>query len=150
MTTAGPLVLDTNVIVHLLRGKEQAIAIQAAVDLSAAVNLTCRVVVGECLSLARRLRWGQPKVEALRALLAKLVIIEISGDAVLTKYAELDQLTLEAGRKMGKNDLWIAATTSAAGATLVTGDGDFDLLATAGQLRRILIPQAAHKDDLSR
>lgn len=32
---------------------------------------------------------------------------------------------------MGKNDLWIAATASVTGATLLTTDGDFDHLESA-------------------
>jgi tRNA(fMet)-specific endonuclease VapC len=34
-------------------------------------------------------------------------------------------------RNMGKNDLWIAATTAALGATLITTDQDFDHLLPA-------------------
>lgn len=145
--STGPLVLDTNIVVHLLRGKAQAAAIQQAADLNAAPNLTSRVVVGECMSLAHRLGWGAPRVERMHSLLGKLIIVEISPDAVLAKYAEFDALSLDAGRKMGKNDLWIAACTAAVGGVLVTGDDDFGVLAEAGLLNWIHVAAASMKED---
>ena len=43
---------------------------------------------------------------------------------------------------MGKNDLWIAATAKATGATLLTTDKDFDHL-YPGQINRIYIDPAS-------
>jgi hypothetical protein len=42
---------------------------------------------------------------------------------------------------MTENDLWIAASAAAAGATLVTCDGDFNDLAAVGKLQRIYVAQ---------
>lgn len=42
--------------------------------------------------------------------------------------ALISQAHPEGARNMGKNDLWIAASAKAAGATLLTTDGDFDHL----------------------
>lgn len=145
--STGPLVLDTNIVVHLLRGKSQAAAIQAAVDLTSSPNLTSRVVVGECLSLARRLAWGAPRMERMRSLLGRLIVVEISSEAVLDKDAEFDELALDSGRKMGNNDLWIAACTAAVGGVLVTGDDDFNVLVMAGKLSWVHILDAAMKED---
>ena len=41
---------------------------------------------------------------------------------------EIDGFSRRQGIKMGKNDLWIAATAQVSGATLLTTDMDFDHL----------------------
>ena len=43
-------------------------------------------------------------------------------------YADIDAYCEAHGRKLGKNDLWIAATSAVAKAHLLTADKDFDLL----------------------
>ena len=46
----------------------------------------------------------------------------------MTAYAEIDAYCESIGQSMGKNDLWIAASTLAIGGTLITTDSDFDRL----------------------
>lgn len=41
---------------------------------------------------------------------------------------------------MGKNDVWIAATTKVAGATLLTTDNDFDHLSATSPLHAAGMP----------
>jgi tRNA(fMet)-specific endonuclease VapC len=58
------------------------------------------------------------------------VTVDINDAQVIDAYARIDaQSQKPLGRKMGKNDLWIAATTHVSGATLMTTDADFDHLA---------------------
>jgi tRNA(fMet)-specific endonuclease VapC len=64
----------------------------------------------------------------LEQLLENLVTVDISSNEVLNAYAELDAYSESNGRRMEKNDLWIAATAKVAGATLLTADRDFDFL----------------------
>ncbi len=87
------VVLDTNVLVHLLRNKATGQRIEKKYNLSQRRErpLICIVTVGEIMSLARLGNW-------------------------------LDAI------KMGKNDLWISATTAVTGAVLLTSDKDFDPL----------------------
>jgi len=47
---------------------------------------------------------------------------------VIQEYARLDHESRNIGRRMGKNDLWIAAVASVQGAVIVTTDEDFDHL----------------------
>lgn len=91
MKLAGKqLVLDTNILLHLLRGRKAAEFIEREYGISARIDL--------------------------------------SG------------VTL--GVKMGKNDLWIAATTLVVGGVLLTTDADFDHLAPTGvEVERILEDQ---------
>jgi len=87
------------------------------------------VSVGELGALAKKLGWGQRKQAHLMDLVRELVVVDINSRQVLESYAELSHWTERRGQKMGQqNDLWIAATAKATGATLVTTDKDFDPL----------------------
>jgi predicted nucleic acid-binding protein len=81
--------------------------------------------------------------------------VDLNKDAILNHYAALDTWTH--GRTLGdtkrpdppkpamsmkQNDLWIAATAVATGATLVTTDKDFDHL-NGLWLERVLVDQSA-------
>lgn len=71
---------------------------------------------------------GATKVAALKQITEQLVIVDVRNQTVLEKYAQIDAFLVRNGRKIGDNDVWIAATTAAAGATLLTCDKDFDPL----------------------
>ena len=128
---APSYLLDTNVLVHLIRDDATGRTIDGRFRLS--TNLTrsviCVVTAGELLSLARQLGWGGRKRAAMRALLDDLIVADVNRPDVLDAYAELDYLSRRAGRTPGKNDLWIAAVARASGMTLLTTDKDFDHLA---------------------
>lgn len=130
MATASAYLLDTNILVHLIRGNAVGLAIDAHFGLRGALNrcVVSVVTVGEMYALARKYDWGPAKQDALRKLLAELVWVDINHPDILTAYGELDALSDRAGRRMGKNDLWIAATAKVSGAILLTTDGDFDHL----------------------
>lgn len=134
------ILLDTNIVVELVRWKGAGQAIDAAHRLTARQDspLICGVTLGETQSLARHWGWGIEKTSKLRALLRRLVVIDIELDIVVQRYAEIDQQSRAVGRNMGKNDVWIAAAAVAADAVLLTGDHDFDHLVDAGVLRREL------------
>ena len=131
--------LDTNIIVLNLQKKPLAYQIRDELGLDDAGNDTYLSVVsiGEITSLALQNKWGQARLAAIDTYLSNFVILDINVQAVLDRYAETDafsQNRLSGGplgtsaRNMGKNDLWIAATTSVIGATLITTDRDFDHL----------------------
>ena len=82
------------------------------------------VTVGEMNSLARKWGWGANKLAALDQMLGQVVWVDISHPDILSAYGELDDVSDQAGRPMGKNDLWIAATAKVSGLTLLTTDFD--------------------------
>lgn len=95
------------------------------------------VTVGEIQSIARRNKWGKAKLMLLNEILGELVIADINSEDVIDLYAEIDTFSqgkLDAktlnysARNMGKNDLWIAATTAALECPLLTTDKDFQHL----------------------
>ena len=132
------ILLDTNVLIHLVRGNELGRRIDADHQLLGRADrpIISVVTIGETLSLARQFNWGQAKAEKLRELLREFPVVDINSEPVLTLYAELDHFSRSNGRRMGKNDVWIAACAVATDAWLLTCDQDFDVLADAGRVRR--------------
>jgi predicted nucleic acid-binding protein len=122
--------LDTNILVHLIRWKTVGQTIDAAFGLLGSLNQSAIsvVTVGEMHSLVRKWRWGASKIDQLEKLLDELVWIDINRPDILKTYGELDHLTNRAGCPMGKNDVWLAATAKVSGMKLLTTDGDFDHL----------------------
>jgi predicted nucleic acid-binding protein len=127
--TTGYL-LDTNVVLALIRANSLGQCIDQQYGLRAALNrsMICIVTVGEMLSLVRQFNWGQAKREELQSLLNEIVWLDINHPDILDAYGEIDHASLQQGRKLGKNDAWIAATAKVTGATLLTTDPDFDHL----------------------
>jgi predicted nucleic acid-binding protein len=106
-------------------------------------NIIISVVTkAEMESFALQNQWGTKKTEKLEKLLENITVIDInqSDNTLLSKYSQVDSFSKGKGvdkegvklsgsaRKMGKNDLWIAATASALDISLITTDGDFDHL----------------------
>ena|SRR5260370_223523 len=142
MTLANSYLLDTNILVYLIRGKAVGQAIETNFGLRGGLTrcVISVVTVGEMYSLARKWKWGTKKLDQLRGLLDQLTWIDINRPAILDAYGELDDVMNRAGRPMGKNDVWIAATAKVSGMTLLTTDGDFDHL-HPGHLSRIRVDE---------
>lgn len=123
-------VLDTNVVVQLLRWNEIGRRIDARFGLLASPMppMISAVSLGEARSLARQWSWGAEKVAHLHALLLRFVVVDIRTEPVVARYVEIDHGSRTLGRKMNQNDLWIAAAAAATSATLLTTDRDFDHL----------------------
>jgi predicted nucleic acid-binding protein len=89
--------------------------------------VTCAIAWGETLFGLARLPAGRSrdKIEAGVAFVsARVICREVPVDAA-DFYADLKYSQQRLGLSLGENDLWIAATAKALGATLVTHDGDF-------------------------
>jgi tRNA(fMet)-specific endonuclease VapC len=132
VTVAGHdlLILDTNVLIHVIRDNRMGNRIQEELDLRGREErpLISIVTVGEALALAHRFAWGDQKVVRLHELLRNLVVVDISQPGIAERYAELTVYARAAGRTLGDNDRWIAATASITGAELITTDRDFEIL----------------------
>lgn len=125
--------LDTNILLALVRGKQLGSLIDQRYRLSTQRNrpLVCIVSHGELRVLADLSGWAAPKREALRQALGQLVTVDIRSHTLVDAYVEIDvfsQKHPQGSRNMGKNDLWIAAAAMASGARLLTTDRDFDHL----------------------
>jgi predicted nucleic acid-binding protein len=123
-------ILDTNIVVHYSRGKTVGQQIERDYSLltTAYRPLICVVTLGEALAFARKRAWGQSKISGLQNLLSQFVTVDINHPQIIETYAEFDCHSQSVGRKMGKNDLWIAAAARVTSANLITTDADFDHL----------------------
>jgi tRNA(fMet)-specific endonuclease VapC len=135
--------LDTNILLHLIRGKSTGTYIDTMFQLRHQINtpLVCIVSHGEIWSLARENNWGKRKRDALEVMLRNLVPVDINSDQVIEAYVDIEHASRNApggAMLMGKNDLWIAAVAKVTGATLLTCDKDFDHL-DPGQINRTYI-----------
>jgi len=131
--TGLPYLLDTNVVLALVRGNALGQHLDDRFGLRAAKvrPLVSIVTHGEIKVLAHRNNWGPKKLAALDLALDNLVAIDVNRPAVIDAYVEIDlhsQNHPDGARNMGKNDLWIAASARAAGAILLTTDRDFEHL----------------------
>jgi len=130
-------VIDTNVLVHIVRNSKtwQWIALTFSPFSEENQTFVSLVSLAEILAFAERNNWGDTKKETLKVILSKLNVLEINS-LLLESYVNIDlysqglhsQHKLPQGvsaRNMGKNDLWIAASTHKAQADLITTDKDF-------------------------
>lgn len=127
--------LDTNILLHYVRGSTLSQQIEAKYHLTtaatnpASVPLISIVSEGEIRKLALEFGWGRAKVEFLERFLEQLVIVPLDAQTGLVQaYARIDDYSQRNGRMMGKNDAWIAATAYVTATTLLTTDHDFDHL----------------------
>ncbi len=129
--------LDTNIIHYLLSEK---LAVKKAVyddfqvfDLPNEALISV-VSLGEIASFGIRAKWTPEQQLLVDSFLQKMTVTDIKTPEIIARYAEIDAFSrnklaeLPRGikpHKMGKNDLWIAATASVLNATLLTTDQDY-------------------------
>ena len=127
----GPLyLLDTNILVHYVRGDETWRRIRERYSLLVhdprpSISI---VSVGELRSLALQFNWQAAKISQMNFILNYFHRADIHSEPVLEAYSQIDAHTRKLGQSMGKNDLWIAATAKATGARILTTDRDFDFI----------------------
>lgn len=125
-----PVVLDTNVVLHLVRGNEFGRRIDASYGLQHRPYrpFVSIVTVGELLAFATRREWGPSRIAELNQLVNQLIVLDINR-AIIERYAAIHAFLVGSGKTVGDNDVWIAATAAATSALLITTDKDFDPLA---------------------
>lgn len=130
---------DTNIVLIYLRNSSLINKIERVFNPFGSGNTTfiSVVTVGELKAISLRNNWGKLKNLEMSEFISKFVVADINTKEIINHYAEIDAFSqgkLEkrslpmSARNMGKNDLWIAATASVLGATLLTTDNDFNHL----------------------
>ncbi len=123
------LCLDTSAYSHFKRGDEQAVA---AIDAAEWIGVST-VVLGELrtgFALGGRARDNERELSAfLRNPVVEVVDVD---DGTSKIYAELVVALRNAGTPLPTNDIWIAASAMAAGATVVTFDRHFSTIQGVG------------------
>jgi tRNA(fMet)-specific endonuclease VapC len=130
VSDSGLLLLDTSVVLHLVRGKEIGLRMDRHYNLRGRTDrpLISVITVAEARAFALSLGWGVKRVDDLESMLRQLVVVDINHARVIQLYAEIHAFLQKSGRAVGDNDKWIAATAGATGAVLLTNDKDFDPL----------------------
>ncbi len=137
------LLLDTNILIQLVRGNNTAKEVKAFVEKLTDPQIFISVVnIAESESLVVQWNWNMNKVDVLKKIIENIITIDIeqNNKPILDAYVSIDAFSQgkipapsgqplnSSSRNMGKNDLWIAATAHAMDALLLTTDSDFDHL----------------------
>lgn len=131
MPALPPLyLLDTNILVHLVRGDAVWVRVRTTYQplLIEPRPLISVVTAGELRSLALQFNWQTDRIDQLDFYLGYFKRVSIDDADIIRAYAVIDAHCRRIGQPLGKNDAWIAATASVAGARLLTTDKDFDRL----------------------
>ena len=112
--------LDTDTCVYWLRGRDSALKARLAALTPADVQISA-VVRGELMVGAERSADPRATLEDVLRFLDAFEVAPVDAD-VSRHYARLRAGLEKRGESIGPNDLWIAATALAWGATLVTGN----------------------------
>lgn len=130
LSPSSLVLLDTNVLVALARGRDLGMYINTEYRLSQRPErpLLSSIVSGEIWGLAKSWGWKATKRDQLDRILSELVYVSAGEAPIVNAYADLYAQVTSAGTPLGENDLWIAATAQAANATVLTTDTDFDRL----------------------
>jgi tRNA(fMet)-specific endonuclease VapC len=133
-------ILDTSILLHYIRQSPLSLKIEKEHQLMSqdVVPLVAAVSIGEIEGFVQRRKWGEKKMNVLKKLLSRILVVDIAGQdenlmkayATLSNYSRncLPEKQLGRSVSIGQNDLWIAAVAKVAKAELITADGDFDHL----------------------
>ena len=118
-------VLDTSALLPLLRGKELGELIDRTFGLRAALYMHTLSIVthAELWVLVERNGWGDEKKAAVEKALQEFVTVDVAGSQIVSAYRKVEAASV--GVTMGKNDIWIAATSIITGLPIITTDKDF-------------------------
>jgi tRNA(fMet)-specific endonuclease VapC len=131
------VIYDTNILLQILRNPDSVGILQSklsSLDIDGCISI---VTVAEIRSLAFQFKWGNVRQDRMEEAILSLPVLDISVPEILDRYVEIDCYSKGkhpildsefSAVKMGKNDLWIAATASAYQCKLLTTDLDFQHL----------------------
>jgi len=113
--------IDTNVIVKVLRGDTGAISVLD--NLGDDVYMSV-IVIGELLYGANKSARSEQNRNAVREKIDLFEILPIDSE-IAEEYGKIKIELTTAGYSLPENDLWIAATARRSGLSLVTFDNHF-------------------------
>ena len=120
MPMNGKFLVDTNVIIRLLRSDERAIEL-----FNQAESICIPVVVaGELFYGAEKSTRQQANARIFSEFISQYEVIEVDT-AIAQKYGAVKAELKKLGLAIPENDLWIAATAIARQYTLISFDGHF-------------------------
>jgi tRNA(fMet)-specific endonuclease VapC len=139
---AGPAyLLDTGIVLLATRASNASKVIDAQFGLSASSfrPAICEVSVGELLAFANANHWGDKRKALLMERLKASLILPSSHPGVHQRWADMQSTLPGAGITVGQNDIWIAATASVTGLTVLSTDKDFKRLVKQGLVQAVVV-----------
>lgn len=132
-------VLDTNIVLLYLKDDVTKNFIEENYGPFQSGNnpIISVVTIAEIRSIALKNNWGERRIKIVEEFMNELVVIDIKFNDLIDAYAEIDAFSQGklknrplkiSSRNMGKNDIWIAATTYLTNSKLITTDKDFEHL----------------------
>ena len=118
--------LDTTTFSFLMERRREVVAHLESLEPGDRVGI-CTIVRGEILYGLERMPPGRRRRENERAAaeLFDVLACEDLSEGVADVYARIKYEAERDGTQLAENDLWIAATALAVGATVVSSDTDF-------------------------
>jgi tRNA(fMet)-specific endonuclease VapC len=118
--------LDSTTFSFLMERRAEVVTHMGSVGPADRVAV-CTIVRGEILYGLERMPPGHRRRENERAAAELFEVLPCDGlpEAVADAYARIKYDAERKGTQLAENDLWIAATALAQGATVVTSDADF-------------------------
>jgi tRNA(fMet)-specific endonuclease VapC len=123
MSTAGSVLLDTNVVVAFFRGEETA---RARIAATMALYLPW-IALGELHYGALRAQRQDEQLASIRDFLATAIVLFPDQDTT-AHYAQIKAALAQAGRPIPDNDIWIAALSRQHDLPLATRDAHFEAI----------------------
>lgn len=122
----GSFLLDSTTFSFLMERRAEVVAHMASIGPDDRVAV-CTIVRGEILYGLQRMPTGRRRRENEQAAAEWFDVLPCDAlpEGVADVYARVKYHAEREGNTLGENDLWIAATALAGGATLVTSDTDF-------------------------
>ena len=123
--------LDTSAYSNFKRGDRQVVDILDGADWLGMPSVVLgEIEIGFLLGNPDRLAENR---EELRMFLSNATVEELVVDSEVSRiYADIVVSLRKAGTPLPSNDIWIAAISSRAGATVLTYDAHFDLIQRVG------------------
>lgn len=133
------IVLDSSILIAMVKNANFRIFFEANYRSEEYEFLACFANEVEPLSMAKRRKWGQKKRSFLSETFSTLKFINEVSPAIKEAYVEMEAYSMGqhparklpqgvSAKRIGQNDLWIAATAYTENAALLTMDADFLIL----------------------
>lgn len=139
--SAPAYLLDTGIVLLATRACNASKVIDAQFGLNASSfrPAISEVTVGELLAFATASHWGEKRKAALMDRLKTSLIIPISHPGVHQRWAAMQSTLQGVGITVGQNDIWIAATASVTGLTVLSTDKDFKHFVARGLVQSVVV-----------
>jgi len=133
------LLIDSNIIIFMVKNSKFRLFMETHYPLSQYHFLGCFANEVEPRSMALRRKWGSNKGTYLENIFSDIEFINEVNSEIKDAYVEMEAYSMGqhperklpqgvSAKRIGQNDLWIAATAYTENAALLTMDADFLIL----------------------